>query len=883
MTRATLLQSPLHRVPTLWSLYRPLLRAARLAPLDADERNAIERYVKEEFKRSRKIANVERVAQSWREGETLLHQLESSHASSSHVSRLRELASHLVSRRRVPSHPPRPPNQNPPQRSNRAQPRPLPSIMHSTQFNPPMPRLDPQPLATTMMIFNRRRASQKRYDRVAQAKELVADVDEEARFEARILGRTKTAVGRELGWEWKDWIKDARRKEIKEQARNNASFRTLASRAFRSPASSSPRPLVAVTHRARAQPVRRHVVPSLRTLASSAAQHGPVKDFKLADIGEGITECEIVKWLVEPGDTIQEFDPVAEVTSDKASVEITSPFTGRIKSLAGEPGQMLKVGTTLCQIEIEGDEPTPSPSSASASTSTPPQSSNSVRSGGRAVKQFKLADIGEGITECEVVKWLVSPGDTVAEFDPVCEVTSDKASVEITSPFAGTVKSLAGGVGDMLKVGSTLCEIEVEASEGDGAVEPVPDTTSASDGQISSNDDPHPVRPDPSHGAVSVLATPATRRFARELNVDLTRVTPTGRDGRVTKGDVYEYSKGKASNSTPFVPFERPPAPSSSRAAPSPSTPIGSSSGPDVHRSTTASDPIVLNATRRAMYRAMSASLQIPHFAYSDTIDVTLLERLRLSLNSSVPLRFRKTLKSSDEVELERAKQWGENAATDRVDESQRFDRITLLPLLVKALSTAMHDHPLFSCTLNPSTTTAGSEPTLTRRLSHDISVAVSSPSPSGGLFTPVLRSVESASIFSVAASLTHVQSFLSSSTPKFPASYQGTGTITLSNIGAIGGRTTHPVIPPTGQLAIGAMGRVRVEPRLVKGQEEERAKRVAKGLEDGGDAPWKVEPRMVMDVTFTADHRIAEGVELARLVETWKSIIEDPNRLVGW
>ncbi|GAA6059130.1 hypothetical protein JCM10212_003877 [Sporobolomyces blumeae] len=220
MTRATLLQSPLHRVPTLWSLYRPLLRAARLAPLDADERNAIERYVKDEFKRSRKVANVERVAQSWREGETLLHQLESSHASSSHVSRLRELASHLVSRRRVPSHPPRPPNQNPPQRSNRAQPRPLPSIMHSTQFNPPMPRLDPQPLATTMMIFNRRRASQKRYDRVAQAKELVAD-DEEARFEARILGRTKTAVGRELGWEWKDWIKDARRKEIKEQARNN--------------------------------------------------------------------------------------------------------------------------------------------------------------------------------------------------------------------------------------------------------------------------------------------------------------------------------------------------------------------------------------------------------------------------------------------------------------------------------------------------------------------------------------------------------------------------------------------------------------------------------------------------------------------------------------
>ncbi|GAA5973240.1 hypothetical protein JCM3765_007559 [Sporobolomyces pararoseus] len=159
-------------------------------------------------------------------------------------------------------------------------------------------------------------------------------------------------------------------------------------------------------------------------LSSTRVVGGQIKEFKLADIGEGITECEIVKWLVKPGDTISEFDPVAEVQSDKASVEITSPFSGTIKSIAGDVGDMLKVGATLCQVELEGTTETTSTSSPETtySTSTPTTQSSST-SKGPAIKQFKLADIGEGITECEVVKWLVKPGDTIEEFDPIVEVT----------------------------------------------------------------------------------------------------------------------------------------------------------------------------------------------------------------------------------------------------------------------------------------------------------------------------------------------------------------------------------------------------------------------------------------------------------------------------
>ncbi|GAA6019371.1 hypothetical protein JCM11491_000916 [Sporobolomyces phaffii] len=667
---------------------------------------------------------------------------------------------------------------------------------------------------------------------------------------------------------------------------------------------STPRRLLAAPCPAtRGAPVRRlpfrpsHLSPPfrqpVRRFGSTRLVAGQVKEFKLADIGEGITECEIVKWLVKPGDTISEFDPVAEVQSDKASVEITSPFSGTIRSIAGDVGDMLKVGATLCQVELDGGGDF---SSAAGSTITPATTSSSasvptVRTGGATtMKQFKLADIGEGITECEVVKWLVKPGDEIEEFDPIVEVTSDKASVEITSPYSGTIKTLAGGVGEMLKVGATLCEIEVVASAEAGDATAIDDSTlQGSSG--STSEVPHPVRPDPTLGSASVLATPATRRFARELKVDLTQVTPTGRDGRVTKGDVLEYSKQSQGDSRPFVPFERPPVSTPTSTSPPSSAPRPTSNASLAGTEAT-STTIPLSSTRRAMYRAMSASLEMPHFAYSDTVDVTLLERLRLSLNSNVPLEYRKTLSPKDALSIERARQWNPLPYTGHtVEESAKFDRITLLPLLLKALSTALHEHPLFACILAPSSSSSssngGAEPSLVRRPAHDISVAVSSPAPSGGLFTPVLRSVDTQSVFAVASNLTRLQSFVSPASggapPKFPPEFQGAGTVTLSNIGAIGGRTTHPVIPPTGQLAIGAMGRVRVEPRFSQRDgEEDRAKRVARGDEVDLTGEWKIEPRLVMDVSFSADHRVVEGVELARLVETWKGIIEDPTRLMA-
>lgn len=229
----------------------------------------------------------------------------------------------------------------------------------------------------------------------------------------------------------------------------------------------------------------------------------------------------------------------------------------------------------------------------------------------------------------------------------------------------------------------------------------------------------------------------------------------------------------------------------------------------------------------------MTSTLQIPHFSYSETIDVTFLERLRLVLNSSIPLAYRKTLRPADELELQRLAGWD---AAARVGQSEQYDRITLLPLLIKALSGAMSCHPIFTCTLTP-------EQQLLRRPSHDISLALSGPT--GGLYTPLLPSVDTLSPYTLASKIAHLQSLaVASSPPKFPEESKRTGTITLSNVGVVGGRSTHPIIPPTGQLAIGAIGRTRVVPMYV---EEDRA--LARGVAVGsGDASaLRMEPRLLM------------------------------------
>jgi 2-oxoisovalerate dehydrogenase E2 component (dihydrolipoyl transacylase) len=398
------------------------------------------------------------------------------------------------------------------------------------------------------------------------------------------------------------------------------------------------------------------------------------------------------------------------------------------------------------------------------------------------------------------------------------EDRSDKATVEITSPYSGRITNLGGGVGDVIRVGAVLCEVD---REGEGAATGVP--TAEETGVVSRLEEMvielEEAAEVQAKGGKGTIATPATRRVAREHSVDLKDVAGSGRDGRVSKSDVLAHvaalSRTTAIETTKVT----------TNVVPSPS------SSPVTTPATTTTT-IPLTSLRKAMFRAMSATLQIPHFSYSETIDITLLERLRLRLNSCIPTRYLKTHSPSQLAFMKRMREdWN---VGEQVEDTRRYDRMTLLPLFIKALSVAMDQHPLFSCSLTP-------ESTLLHRPTHDISIALSAPD--GGLFTPLLQNVQASSPFHLASHIAHLQSLsTASSPPKFGTEYAGNGTITLSNVGVVGGRFTAPIIPPTGQLAIGAMGRSRIESRYL---DSKGAREVA--IHGGDGEGLKRVPRLVM------------------------------------
>ncbi|GAA5881774.1 hypothetical protein JCM3774_000871 [Rhodotorula dairenensis] len=236
LARHPALRSPLHRIPVLWSLYRPLLRAARQGQLQlpADRVSALQNYIRQGFRQGRHLVGLDKVRRKLVEAEQLLEQFKVATESPAKANQIQRLAAHLAAREalRIPSQPRRPVP------VHRPKPRVYPSIMHATQFYHPVPRLRPQPIEITMTIFNRRRTSQRRYDKLELANEWVKYARAEEQFEQELVRRAskgrsssddggggggggKTPLDRpRLGDEWRDWIKDAREREKREMARS---------------------------------------------------------------------------------------------------------------------------------------------------------------------------------------------------------------------------------------------------------------------------------------------------------------------------------------------------------------------------------------------------------------------------------------------------------------------------------------------------------------------------------------------------------------------------------------------------------------------------------------------------------------------------------------
>ncbi|KAI0285516.1 2-oxoacid dehydrogenases acyltransferase-domain-containing protein [Russula brevipes] len=488
----------------------------------------------------------------------------------------------------------------------------------------------------------------------------------------------------------------------------------------------------------------------------------------------------------------------------------------------------------------------------------------------KALQRFKLADIGEGITECEVIKWNVSPQSSIGIFEPLCEVQSDKASVEITSPYDGTVKEILVQEGQIAKVGEDLCVIEVvdegapdpsdtptsdslDPSTNEGLPPPAPPQepknapSVSKSGGAQTQSDKHPVArrphphdpnapPTPSEPSVSttsadVLALPAVRHFARENGVDITLLAPgSGKNGRVERADVERYLASGAS--------------AAAAAPPSPPAAEG--------------DVVVeLGRTRYGMWKAMEKSLEIPHFGYSTSLDLTALHNILPILSANIPPHYLPPSPSQQPTAppLVSPSSFFPPPAAPAPPASGTYDKLTYLPILLKTLSKAMHSWPLFRSSITPGCLSTGSsKPTLTLRPHSDISIGLSTPT---GLYTPTLRAVDTHSVYTLAAALKHL-AHLGRQLPR-----RG-GTLTVSNVGAVGaGESAMPVLVPGGGVAIVALGRARWVWDVERG--------------DG-----RGERRLRIGVGWAADHRVVEGAELAAFVETWRGYVERPERMIA-
>ena len=532
-----------------------------------------------------------------------------------------------------------------------------------------------------------------------------------------------------------------------------------------------------------------------------------MSDFILPDIGEGIVECELVKWLVSEGDVIEEDQPVAEVMTDKALVEIPAPYKGRVTRLYHKEGDIAKVHAPLFELVDESettgetgqsakaDAPAPSADSEPAESKAPAPSAG----GDDATEDFILPDIGEGIVECEVVEWRVAEGDEIEEDQPVVDVMTDKAMVEITAPKAGRVTKLYHQQQEMAQVHSPLFAFvpreRDDAASAKPASAPAATTTPTPEPSSSAAQTTQPAN------RQRIPASPAVRRLVREHDLNLADIHGSGKDGRVLKADVLAHLDKPASAQPAGATAETKPASGVRR--------------PDVGEQEVRVEPI--KGMKAAMARNMvTSATTIPHFIYSEDIDVTDLLALREQL---------------------------------KVQAEAKGSRLTLMPFFMKAMALAAQEFPVLNSRVNEDCSEI-------HYLSQcNIGMAVDGKA---GLMVPNVKGVQSRTLLGVADEVARLTE--AARAGRVSQDDLKGGTITISNIGALGGTYAAPIINPP-EVAIVALGRTQKLPRF--------------------DANGQVVERAIMTVSWAGDHRIIDGGTIARFCNLWKSYLESPQSML--
>jgi len=494
------------------------------------------------------------------------------------------------------------------------------------------------------------------------------------------------------------------------------------------------------------------------------------QEIRVPDLG-GADEVEVIEIIVSEGDTVAEEDPILAVESDKASVELPAPVAGRISRITVKVGDKVREGDVVGVIESAEaatgaapepeaparEEPVQEAPAAAATPAAAPEPAAAART------ETVLVPSLDGFEQVPVIEINVAEGDTVAEEDPLVTVESDKATMEIPSPFAGRVEKILVSVGDKLSEGDQLLKMTVtgEGSEaGTEAPQPEPETQPAPSAPA-----PEPA-PSPAPAAQAatyvvpapgarVHAGPAVRRLARELGVDLTRVAGTGPKGRILKDDVQAYVKNQLQQ------VQQGAGVPAAGGIPGVKLPDFSQFG-DIER-----EPMsrIMSATAVNMQRSW---LNVPHVTQFDEADITDMEA------------FRKSQKAVAE---------------------KKGIKLTPLAFLLKACAAVLAELPQFNVSLDMER-----KEVIRKKYIH-IGIAVDTPH---GLMVPVIRDVDQKGLWQLAAESAELARKARDKQLK-PAEMQG-ACFTITSLGGIGGTAFTPIVN-TPEVAILGVSRAAMKP----------------------------------------------------------------------
>ncbi len=385
---------------------------------------------------------------------------------------------------------------------------------------------------------------------------------------------------------------------------------------------------------------------------------------------------------------------------------------------------------------------------------------------------FELPEIGEGVVEGEIVKWLAQEGEFIDVDQPLCEVMTDKANVEISSPKAGVIKALHGSPGDIVSVHAPLVDIDTDASQGAKPAAkpkkaeapkaaPAPKAAAAPPAPK-----PAPAAPAPAPTAAKAapattgktLASPAVRSHAREQGVNIQSVAGTGKAGRITKADIDAFvAHPSALKAPPAIDFK----------------PVEGTGYPRADEAVK-----IIGLRRKIAEKMVEAYRTIPHFTYVDEVDATRLVNLR-------------------------------NALKD--DAAARGVKLTYLAFIIKAVARVFQDFPTINAVMN--------EADLSLTVRGEINIGIATDTEAG-LYVPVIKNVESKGLLQVAHEVVDITDRTRAGKAQL-SDFQG-GTFSITSVGNIGGRFATPIINHP-QVAILGVNQIHDRPMVIDGRVEAR------------------------------------------------------------